>query len=84
MRYVRSETTIQNVMTGLAETILATASDDPKLFSYVEAYASLWQLDLEQDLATTLTAGTAAENPASTRAIQPINFSLGAALDPVA
>lgn len=42
-----SNNVIRRTMTGLGEVIRDIDPENPSLFGYVEAYATLWLLDLE-------------------------------------
>lgn len=55
-----SKSVLQMTMTGLGQVVRDIDPDDPRIFGYMEAYASLWLLGLEDDTAPNLDAGAAA------------------------
>jgi hypothetical protein len=51
---------IQATMMGLGHVIRDIDPDDSRVFGYMEAYANLWLLDLEDDVAPSLDIDVAA------------------------
>jgi hypothetical protein len=67
-----SRNSIRQTMAGLGQVIHGADPDDPGLFGYVEAYASLWLLELDDTLeldshdpATEREMRSAPDNPAA-------------------
>ena len=60
-----SRNAIRQTMAGLGQVIQGTSPDDPGLFGYVEAYANLWLLDMDDTL------GLDSHSPAKERDMRP-------------